>query len=76
MQIYVCFNNYHLRPADQPRKTFADWTVEEVCELVKRIGFTDAATVLAQNRVDGKTLCSAAFDCFFVMKISDGGGWV
>ena len=47
--------------------------MEEVCELVKRIGFTDAATVLAQNRVEGKTLCSADFDCFFVMKISDGG---
>ena len=37
----------------------ADWTVEEVCELVKGIGFTDAATVLAQNHVDGKTTCSA-----------------
>ena len=57
----------------EPRKTFTDWTVEEVCELVKGIGFTDAATVLAQNHVDGKTLCSADFDCFFVMKISDGG---
>ena len=65
MQIYVCFNNYHLRPADQPRKTFADWTVEEVCELVKGTGFTDAATVLAQNHVDGKTVCSA--------EISNGG---
>ena len=57
----------------EPRKTFADWSVEEVCELVQRIGFTDAARVLAENRVDGKTLCSADFDCFLVMKISDGG---
>ena len=39
--------------------------MEEVCELVKEIGFTDAATVLAQDHVDGKTLCSA--------EISDGG---
>ena len=38
--------------------------MEEVCELVKEIGFTDAATVLAQNHVDGKT-CSA--------DISNGG---
>ena len=43
----------------EPRKTFTDWTVEEVCELVKGIGFTDAATVLTHNHVDGKTLCSA-----------------
>ena len=42
--------------------------MEEVCELVKGIGFTDAATVLAQNHVDGKTLCSA--------EISNGGAWV
>ena len=34
-------------------------------KLVTRIGFTDAATVLAQNHVDGKTLCSA--------EISNGG---
>ena len=32
---------------------------------MKGIGFTDAATVLAQNHVDGKTLCSA--------DISNGG---
>ena len=57
----------------QVPKPFADWSVEEVCELVQRIGFTDAARVLAENRVDGKTLCSADFDCFLVMKISDGG---
>ena len=48
-----------------PPAVFGTGTVEEVCELVKRIGFTDAATVLAQNHVDGKTLCSA--------EISNGG---
>ena len=36
-------------------------------------GKTDAARVLAENRVDGKTLCSADFDCFLTMDISDGG---
>ena len=35
----------------QSRRALADWSVERVCELVRGIGFTDAARVLAENRV-------------------------
>ena len=44
-----------------------------MCELVRGIGFTDAARVLAENRVDGKTLCSADFDCLLTKDMSEGG---
>jgi hypothetical protein len=59
--------------AAQPCRAFAEWSVEEVCELVRGIGFTDAARVLAENHVDGKTLCSAEFDCLLTMDMSEGG---
>jgi hypothetical protein len=59
--------------AAQPCRAFAEWSVEEVCELVRGIGFTDAARVLAENHVDGKTLCSADFDCLLTMDMSEGG---
>ena len=48
-------------------------SLAKVCELVRGIGFTDAARVLAENHVDGKTLCSADFDCLLTMDMSEGG---
>ena len=60
-------------PRGKPRRAFAEWSVEEVSELVRGIGFTDAARVLAENSVDGKTLCSPDFDCLLTMDVSEGG---
>ena len=60
-------------PRGKPRRAFAEWSVEEVSELVRGIGFTDAARVLAENGVDGKTLCSPDFDCLLTMDVSEGG---
>ena len=44
-----------------------------MCEMVRGIGFADAAKTLEENCIVGKTLCSADFDCFFTMDVGDGG---
>ena len=65
----------HSEGAGQPhlKSGWQERTVDEVCELVRQIGLADAAVVLHENRVDGKTICSAEFDRFFTMDLSDGG---
>ena len=55
------------------QKKAEEWSVAEVCEMVRGIGFADAAKILEENCIDGKTLCSADFDCFFTMHVGDGG---
>jgi hypothetical protein len=55
------------------QKKAEEWSVAEVCEMVRGIGFADAAKILEENCIDGKTLCSADFDCFFTMDVGDGG---
>jgi hypothetical protein len=54
-------------------KPFKKWDVNEVYELVKSIGFAEAAEVIKKNSVDGKTLISAGFDQFLTMGIAEGG---
>ena len=65
----------HSDGASQPHLKIGwqERTVDEVCELVRQIGLADAAVVLHENRVDGKTMCSAEFDRFFTMDLCDGG---
>ena len=64
-------------PRGKSRRAFAEWSMEEVCELVRENGFTDASKVLAEFGVDGKTLCSPDFDCLLTtwctMDVSEGG---
>jgi hypothetical protein len=55
------------------QKKAEEWSVAEVCEMVRRIGFADAAKILEENCIDGKTLCSADFDCFLTIDVGDGG---
>ena len=50
-----------------------EWSVAKLCEMVRGIGFTDAANMLGKNCTDGKTLCSADSDCFFTMDVGDEG---
>ena len=54
-------------------KPFEKWDVKEVCGLVESIGFAEAADVIKQNCVDGKTLISADFDQYLTMGIAEGG---
>jgi len=54
-------------------KPFEKWDVNEVYELVKSIGFAEAADAIKDNYVDGKTLISAGFDQYLTMGIAEGG---
>jgi hypothetical protein len=56
-----------------PAKPFEKWDVKEVCRLFESIGFAQAANVIKQNCVDGKTLISADFDQYLTMGIAKGG---
>jgi hypothetical protein len=56
-----------------PAKPFERWDVKEVCGLVQSIGFAEAADVIKQNCVDGKTLIAAGFDQYLTMGIAGGG---
>jgi hypothetical protein len=56
-------------------KPFEKWGVNEVYKLVKSIGigFAEAAEVIKENSVDGKTSISAGFDQYLTMGIAQGG---
>jgi len=56
-------------------RTIDDFGVEEVYALVGGIGksFAEAAEVLRENDIDGKTLASDGFNEFLGMSIAEGG---